>query len=452
MSHIAYDFLADSLFLNQNAINSSFKQESADRIEKELLAYRAHILGNFEALKAEINQNKTSLSVFSSSDNTPINLLKQTALYLDQYIVADPLFRFTNLETKTEQAISTHLGFQPKINIESLTQAARYLKEITPMVAGNFVKVFPVTYHFEPPKQLPMKVPINNNNDLLPKEIMAFFHEHCVVSPMEKIEGTGWAILDGKELQPTRAINVEFNGDRFNQGMIYFLTEQKVLSFDENTGKAEIAQYMPPTVPNQELFDAWVLQSKNSAAKAYFDQAFGEVYLAGQLNSKFICETSFKNDLLTQNLDFTHDISTFTTTQLLNINLPFLDKIDTEKLMQVREGDAEIFTNFRFELEKQFREVRTITDPKDLKLKAENIFHELNEVQAHKISQKLGYIQKQMLLNTVLTIGGLVGSVTMGGISLAGLGLALSKGYKDYRDYVQTVKENPAFFLWKSKK
>ena len=243
----------------------------------------------------------------------------------------------------------------------------------------------------------------------------------------------------------------EFKGDRFNQGMVYFLTEQKILKYDEKTSIAEIAQYMPPTTPNQDLFEAWVLQSKNSAARAYFDRAFGEVYLAGQLNSKFICETPFKNELLVQNLDSNHDISTFTATQLLNIELPFIDKIDTTKLMQVREADAEIFTNFRLELEKQFREARAITDPHDMKIKTENIFHELNEVQAQKIKQKLNYLHKQMFINTVLAAGSLAGTATMGGISLAGLGLALAKGYKDYRDYVQTIKENPAFFLWKSK-
>ena len=208
MSHIAYDFLADSLFLNQNAINSGFKEESAARIEKELLAYRQHIIKNIQAIVAEINRNDSALNVFSSSGNTPISLLKQTALYLEQYVVADPLFRFTNLETKSEQAMSSYLGFQEKVNLESLTQAASYLKEITPMVTGNFIKIFPVTYHFEAPKQLPIKIPINNNNDLLPKQIMAFFHDNCIVSPMEKIEGAGWAIFDGKELKPTRAINV----------------------------------------------------------------------------------------------------------------------------------------------------------------------------------------------------------------------------------------------------
>jgi hypothetical protein len=451
MSHIAYDFLADSLFFNDSSLNSSFKNETSQRIEKELVDYRKHIIGNFDALKAEINKNQSNLNVFSSAQYTSLDLLKQTALYLNQYIVADPLFRYTNLETPGERAMSASLGFPEKQTLDSLVTASTYLKGLTPMVAGNFVKVFPVTYHFEPPKELPLKMPVNNNNDLLPPDIMQFFKDRCVVSPMTKIEGGGWAIIDGKELKPSRAINIEFEGDRFNNGFIYFLTEQKILSYDEATGMAKIAQYMPPTEPERDVFDAWVTQSANSSAKAYFDQAFGEAYLSGQFNSKYISENALKHELLSLNLEAPSDISSFTAEQMLNIELPFLDKIDTLKLMEVRENDAEIFTNFRLELEKQFREVRSISDPKELKLKSENIFHELSQVQSGRIKQKLQYIQKQMLLNTVFTVGGLIGSVTLGGASLMGVGLALSKGFKDYRDYVQSVKENPAFFLWKSK-
>src|SRR5690606_17987430 len=101
-------------------------------------------------------------------------------------------------------------------------------------------KIFPVAYHFEVPKELPLKIPINNNNDLLPTDILSFFHSHSIVSPMEKLENGGWAILDGKGIQPTRAINIEFAGDNFKNGMIYFLTERKIISFDEKTNVAEI--------------------------------------------------------------------------------------------------------------------------------------------------------------------------------------------------------------------
>ena len=120
--------------------------------------------------------------------------------------------------------------------------------------------------------------------------------------------------------------------------------------------------------------------------------------------------------------------------------------------MQVREFDANVFTNFRIELEKHFRELRTITDPELLKTRTENIFHEINDVQVQKLKQKIGHINKQVAVNSVLALGGLLGSFQTGGYSLLATALALGKGYKDYMDYKESVKENPSYLLWKIQK
>jgi hypothetical protein len=453
MSHISYNFLADSILFHKKSIATNFAGEDIKKIEKELLEYRNHILSQMVALQNEIAENKSSLSVFSTKGDTPIRMIKQTALYMDQYVISDPLFRFTNLETESERAMSSHLGFKEGINLQSLSKAAIYLKELTPMVAGKYLKVFPADYHFEAQKPLKIKIPINNNNDLLPKDLRDFFDDRCQVSPMSKLKNEeGWAILPGKELKPCRAINIEFEGDNFSNGSLYFLYQQKIISYDQKTRIAKVIQTMPETPPSQEEFDTWVLQSKNSVAKSYFDKTFSEAFLAEKLGSRLICENDLKNDLLSKHLQTTEeDIKGFTANQMLNIDLPFLEQIDTQKLMDVREFEADIFTNFRVELEKQFREIRTIKDPKDVKLKTENIFHELNEVQGQKISMRLSHIKKQMAVNTALSIGGLIGSMTVGLPSLAATAVALAKGYKDFKDYTVHIKENPAYFLWKTK-
>ena len=129
-----------------------------------------------------------------------------------------------------------------------------------------------------------------------------------------------------------------------------------------------------------------------------------------------------------------------------------MENIDIQKLMTIRELDADVFTNFRLEVEKQFRELRTITDPAQLKLKTENIFHELNEVQGQKIKLKMNHLKKQMGVNAALLFGGLIGSVQLGGGSLLASAVAIGKGYKEYCDYNEKVRENPAYLLWKIKK
>jgi hypothetical protein len=451
MSHILYDFLANSLFFDQASLDNDFADESDERIEKELIDYRSYVIDHLDELMVEINQRPSELNVFTSETYTPIDLLKQTALYLNQYVVADPLFRHTKLETASEQAVSNHLGFKAGLSKGEIRKSAQYLKSITPMVAGNFVKVFPVSYHFEPPKLLPLKIPVENNRNLLPKDLLAFFQKHTKVSPMEQLNSGGWAVLDGKELVPGRAINIEFEGTRYQNGFIYFLYESKILSVNEEERTFIQTQYLPPYPPSQAHFDVWIEQSVNSAARNYFDQSFNQVYLAEQMGAKYISDNFFKNELLGQTLEFKNDIKSDTITQMLNLDLPFLENVNVDKLMQVRENDADTFTNFRVELEKQFRELRLTKDEKDLKLKTENMFHELNDVQGQKINQRMGHIRKQMLINAGLAIGGLAASVTTGGLSLAGVAAAAAKGLKDYNDYALFVKENPGYFLWKSK-
>ena len=120
--------------------------------------------------------------------------------------------------------------------------------------------------------------------------------------------------------------------------------------------------------------------------------------------------------------------------------------------MQIRELDADTFTNFRIELEKQFRELRTLSDENQIKLKSENIFHELYDVQGIKIRQKVDHLKKQIGINALLAIGGLMGEMSTGGASLLTTAIAAVKGYKEYVDFKTKVKENPAYLLWQVKK
>jgi len=405
-----------------------------------------------DKLADEIDASSGALSVFTSSTDTPISLLKQTALYLNQFVINDPLFHYTNLDTPMEKVMSNQLGFPDKgLNKDSVANAAQYLKTITPMVTGNFVKVYPLDLFFETPDELPLKMPVNNNQDLLPPDIRDYFLQRAQVSNMEKMKNGGWAIIPERELKLGRAINIEFEGSMYDGGLIYFLNQIEVVETNEKEGTVKFIQTFPDTLPAEEEFKNWVIQSVNSGARSYFDRTCTEMQISARLSSSYLARNELTADLISRNFGRPASIPEYTAQQMLNIDLPFLQKIDVAKIMQVRETDSNVFTTFRFELEKQFRELRTITDPKIMEQKAQNIFHELNEVQVHKIQQKIKHINKQMFINTSLAVGGLIGSVPTSGFSLAGTILAMVKGYKDYNEYVEKVKENPAYFLWKVK-
>lgn len=453
MGSVTYDFLADSLFFHKDSIENNFANESDERIEKELQDYRNHCINNYEGLIKEIIERDSFLKVFSSSEDTSLSLLKQTALYVDQFIIQDPLFNLTDIGSEATNVTAQYLGYKNDGSIDrnSLKRAASFLNEITPMVAGNYVKTFPLSYHFEAPKQIPFNIPVDYYNGILPKEIMDFFWDNTVVRSMEKIKSGGWQVIEG-ELYPCRSIIVDFKEARFKSSMIYHLFEMEVLNYNEETRLAEFRQTLPDTVPDTNYFNAWVTQSINATSKAVFDRIFKENFIAANLNSTYLCDNSFSSNLITRNFGAEETIQTQTANRIINFDLPFLENIDTEKLMTIREYDADVFTNFRLELERNFRELRTIDDPALIKQQTENIFHELNDVQVQKIKQKIEHINKQIVIDSLVTLGGLAGSFSTGGFSLLATALALGKGYKDYTDYKEKIKDNPSYLLWKVKK
>jgi len=452
MGSITYDFLADSLFLNENALESNFENEKEERIQKELEDYRKHCISNKEELVKEIKGHDSFLKVFSSTEEIPFNLLKQTALYVDQFIVFDPLFKHSDFQSDMTKVTGEYLGYeQGGIDRNAISKASKFLKEITPMIAADYVKIFPLSYLFETPETIPLNLPVDYYNGILPRPILDFFWENASVRSMKKREEGGWEV-DEKKLYPCRGIVVDFKNTNFNSSLIYHLFEMEIMDFDEQTGKATFRQHLPDSAPDKEHFNAWVTQSINSASKAYFDRVFNETYIASSLNSTYLCDNTFTSDLLTRNFEAKETISTQTASQVMNIDLPFLDKIDVQKLMNIRKYEEDVFTNFRLELEKNFRELRTEKDPKVLKEKSENIFHELNEVQGQKIKIKIDQLKKQAAANTVVGLGGLASSIHTSGFSLLATAAALGKGYKDYLEYVDKVKNNPAYLLWKVKK
>ena len=176
MGSITYDFLANSILFNDDEIENEFSSLNDNQLEKLLNDYREHCLTNNNDLINEVKSNNSTLKVLSSIEEIPYDTLLQSSLYFDQYVIYDPLFRFTHTESETSKVISEYLRFESNgINRKDLAKTVKLLKKITPMVAADYVKILPISYNFEPPKDTPINFPINYYADLLPEDIMQYF-------------------------------------------------------------------------------------------------------------------------------------------------------------------------------------------------------------------------------------------------------------------------------------
>lgn len=446
MGSVLYNFLADSILFNDESINNEYSSLSDNQLENILGDYRNHCVSNIEELTKEVVKNKSSLKVLSSIEKMPFEMLKQSALYFDQFVIYDPLFPLTNPKSESNDIISDYLGYEKNgLNRKSIVDAVRLLKAITPMIVADFVKVLPLSRAFEPPKEIPITLPKNYYAEDLPKEILDFCAKNVIVQSMKQAD-IGWQLLDKQDYTP--GIFISFEGYERNEGMIYnyFLQEfEKTEDPNRFLTKMKLAEYPM----DKKNWDIWVYQSINRSAKTVVDKIYYENIVANSFNATYLTDNIFTSKLITKNLEVKETVETYSATQFLNIELPFLDKINISKLMSIRTNEADTFTNFRIELERQLRELRTVTDPQEIKLRQENIIHELGNVQVRKINQKFDSLKRKGFADGLILLGGLAGTVQTAGWSLLASALATVSGYKSYQEYKDKLVENPSYLLWK---
>lgn len=448
MGSLVYDFLTQSFLFDDSNLREGFKSVSESDLRKELTAYRDFILKNIAAIEGEILDCKSELKLLSGIKKLPYHKLIQSAFYVEQYILYDPLFPFTREESDTSKVYMEFLKADESFDISGLVDTLKYLKAISYLVAKDYVKILPISYLQEPKEDLAIHYSENLYSDVLPRDILKFFYENAKVESM-KMDGNYFALQN--RLYPCRSIHVSFPREGYEYNMFYNLFETEVTKYDPQSHVAQFVQRLPDTPPDGEQFKYWVIQSVNQAARHVFDQLYLENKLAARYGASYMASSDFAFQLIGRSLKIKEGINDNTANLLMNLDLPFLERLDAQILLDIRNNDGEAFANFRINLDKHLRELRTIEDPSVLEKKFENAIHEISEVQVNEVNQKVAQLKRQARYDAVILIGGLLGAIPSGGITLIGAALAAAKGFKDWDDYFQHVKAHPAYFLWKVK-
>ncbi len=449
MGSICYDFLANSFLFDQNNLRQNFRDYADDQLETELEAYREYVLEHRHEIINDINSTKSALKVFSTIGTIPEQTLLQSALYLEQFILDDPLFKFAKRSGKQSEAFNAAMGMQQDKRVDrgQMTCLLSALKRLAPMVAGNYVKLFPLSHVFEPGDKLPVYYSPIRFSDVLPPAIRQFCSEHAVIRSMQQVKD-GWQIM--KDQDYTNGLYVGFGSEAevYENGMMYHYWEQQEFPTDKPDiveFRMNLAEYPLEKV----VWDGWVEQSVNRTAINLVDRTYKEIGIAAGLGSTYITDQEFISSLIRQSYDTKDTPELITARQVLNMKVPFIERIDVDKLMNIRTMDADTFTNFRIELEKQFRELRFVTDEQELRERQENILHDLGKTGVAKINIKLDTLRRKAFWEGALIAAGLAGTVVSGGWSLLAAATAGAAGIKTYNDYKDGLKENPSYLLWK---
>ncbi len=449
MGSITYDFLNESFLFDPSLVEEGYASVGEKELEKELQKYRDYAISNLPALRNEINDPTQTMRIFGAKDYFSIEHLLQTAFYLDQVVLPDPLLPFSRTEPDVSKTMNEFLGMNKDYSVDrvGLSGAVKRMRQLTPMVAGDFIKFFPISYYLEPDDQIPVSFSPNAYSDILPMQVLGAYRERADVRSLKK-DKEGWIVEN--DLQLGRGIAIHFKEDNDENWHIYNLFEQRIAKVDDETRIAHFEMTLPSELPDKDYFLAWVNQSINQAAIAHYEQLLKSLFLSSWLGVSLITSSPFTHSLLRTDTS-KETVQSHTAEQVLNMDLPFIANASVNDIMSVRQSDGEAFELFRRELESKFRELRTIEDPELVRIGIENAVHELSEVQVEKIQQKIRELRKGVFSNAVIAAGGLAGSVVTSGASIAATAVAVANGYKSYSEYREKVRENPAYFLWKMK-
>ena len=451
MSHIAFNFLSNSLLFDQEHIATKYAEVSDAELWTELEQYRAHLLARTEDLFAEIAGVEGALSVYfdTSSRAIPtIDLLRQCALYFDTAVIGDPIFPLTRRSTASAAAIGEYLGLSaPKLDRDGLSLSVAYMRSVRSMTAGQFLKFVPISAILEPPDKTPITYSATLYAERIPIELREWIRQRARITNLRRSDPNGWHWRSGDALEVGRAICVTF--EDYGRAFSYFLFASKFESHADDPNRFRVTQWMPDSPPPREQFEAWVQQSANQAGGDVLGHLQVDLTHAAHSRSMFLTESAFLADLLRlrSGPTLSEDVAQFA----LQLDLPVLAGISVEDLMRVRNEYGEAFHAFRRTLQRHLRELRTLQDASVIEKRLQNLQHELEEVQVADVKREARRIQREVLRSLVVGAVSVAAAVPTMGLSLTGLVPAADAASRAATGYRDRVKEHPAFFLWKLK-
>lgn len=448
MGSYAYDYLNDSLLLD-GALASQLYQGISDlTLERELTRYREYCIKILPEVRKDVKASNDVLSCMATDTMSHISRLKQAALYLEEAIVSDPIFKLTDFRSTSTEAITSFMGVTSTSMVDrrELANAAIRLIELRPLVAGGYVKLYPVSFELERGEEIPLLYSDKGFEDCLPSNILKQYKQNAVVRSVQNDNGR---LLVMRDLYICRNIIIHFKGMEGGYAMGYMLNPSEFKPTDRKDIYTLIQSYTSEP-PLEKDFIAWVNQSVNQTAINHYTELNKRIVLCNYLDCMFGTEHPFESNLLNMNIN-TPDIRENTLNCTLKMEIPFLEKISSTDLMAIRNNDGTSFQSFRSELEKGLRAARHESDPARVRSIIEDTQHELFEVQMSQIAPQVSHMKKTHLTEVAIATAGLGLSVLTGGASLLATAIAVAHGYKSHSDYKSKVTANPCHFLWNVK-
>lgn len=449
MSRQLFDYLLDSVLFDDRYMVDDFSRLSARELESELQKYRSYVLNHLEELARGAHADRRGLQTTIPWWDTSDHVVRQMALYMDRVVLNDPLFQETYVQGEIAQGLKKLWSpSEASIDPVSVAKAARAMKQLTPAVATGFVLFFPFSLLEEPRELL-----LYHSKDAFATELgdmRELFHPRARVARLVRrddylAQDTDFLPPEDPRLAPAGSIAVAFDGHTENDVYLYHYVEAEVQEYDEES--RTFSSFLVPKAIEGDLLHNWVVQSVNESALSVLGKAGHAASVAGKLNSMFMTDSELMFSALERGRG--RSLSADLANLSLRLDIPVIDQVSLDTLMDLRSNFGQEFDSFRTTLRSSLAELREIDDLSRLKIRLENLERMLLEVQVPEVNRKVRGLIRNSLASAGATVGLCVTAFALGLPITAGLSLLFAGALNVYRD-ARGVRELPGYFLWKA--
>jgi hypothetical protein len=390
-----YDLLADSVLFDDHQIDVAYADLSESRLEEELSKYIVGAAKVAFTIQESLLQPAAGLLLATGTALKPRQMLVQGAFYVDRVVMDDPMFRVaTSWQMGKIAAEELFKAEPPPVDRRALSWVSRYMKDLTPMVAANYVIFLPVNRAVGFASEA---IPLPPPSDLVitpPPHIV-----DLLLSQIRMNAGTAdirRRDIGGTEGKP--AIWVEFEG---LEGATWFRTSSASPPSLTSPSREEVLRI----VRSQE---DWGLAGITIAAAARYaiHQAYrmimGEYSVAKLVNASYATESPLAFDVL-KAMEILGEPSTEVAAgrAVLDLKMPFLPNVNPGTLMDIRERESEAFRAFQQSLERALRILSQTSDPGERDRIVQDLTHDA-DAEVERVNRTVRRAHRSLAVDVAL--------------------------------------------------
>ncbi len=443
MSNISFNFLTESFLFNE--VDTKFSKRTIDEIEDEINNYREYIISNLNELNSEIYKNYNFIQPITIHSKLPsMDELLQGSIFLDTYIIDDPIFRFDIKQIKMGNVERYQMGFQKESDEEiknELSEIVNYMKSLTSgvNVAIGYIKFYPLglylNNYFKPIMRLP-----DISTNTIDQNVFNWFFERINLNNLKK--DTEGLVIDDN-LLISNYIAIKFDDDKENGSIICHYQSGQIESIINNHARI---RFDGNYIPNKTEYDNWVNQEIIKAIKERLTFYSYRDYICNKFNSPIILNSPLEKQFYKKNFDDTtpaqfHNLG-------FNLNIPGLQNISFDKAMEIRNNTHSSFVSLQQKINEDSKALRTASDYRTYKLTLEAINQDYEEAikSTNLILNSLKSLINPSNIFNLLLFGE---SYYTGNISNFTTGVTILNGMYNAKNIIQNTISNPLYFLKK---